>query len=121
MSERVGSGYDVLEGGCLERLRELPAGCVNLCVTSPPYFGLRDYGLPASVWGGDADCEHEWGEALPGVRRDNQHVDVAPGNKGGGKKHSAKNQSTGDRGCWCQLCGAWRGAYGRVGSARECE
>ena len=26
---------------------------VHCCVTSPPYFGLRDYGLPPSVWGGE--------------------------------------------------------------------
>jgi DNA modification methylase len=31
-------------GDCRERLRELPDASVNCCVTSPPYFGLRDYG-----------------------------------------------------------------------------
>lgn len=31
-------------GDCLETLRNMPLGCVNTCVTSPPYFGLRDYG-----------------------------------------------------------------------------
>ena len=31
-------------GDCLEWLRTLPDNCVNCCVTSPPYFGLRDYG-----------------------------------------------------------------------------
>lgn len=34
----------ILEGDCRDRLRELPDGSVNTCVTSPPYFGLRDYG-----------------------------------------------------------------------------
>lgn len=30
---------------------------VHCCVTSPPYFGLRDYGT--ATWaGGDADCDH---------------------------------------------------------------
>ena len=33
---------------------------VHCVVTSPPYWGLRDYGLEPSVWGGDADHEHEW-------------------------------------------------------------
>jgi DNA modification methylase len=32
-------------------LRSLPAESVHCCVTSPPYWGLRDYGLPPSVWG----------------------------------------------------------------------
>jgi DNA modification methylase len=34
----------ILVGDCRERLRELPDASVNCCVTSPPYFGLRDYG-----------------------------------------------------------------------------
>jgi DNA modification methylase len=29
---------------CLEGLKSLPDESVNCCVTSPPYFGLRDYG-----------------------------------------------------------------------------
>ena len=36
----------------------LPDGSVHCAVTSPPYFGLRDYGL--GEWqGGDAECAHE--------------------------------------------------------------
>lgn len=30
-------------GDCLETLRQMPDGLVQTCVTSPPYFGLRDY------------------------------------------------------------------------------
>lgn len=47
----------ILAGDCLGRLRELPAGSVHCCVTSPPYYGLRDYGT--ATWeGGDAGCGH---------------------------------------------------------------
>ena len=34
----------ILVGDCRTRLRELPEQSVQTCVTSPPYFGLRDYG-----------------------------------------------------------------------------
>lgn len=34
----------ILNGDCREVLRTLPDQSVNCCVTSPPYFGLRDYG-----------------------------------------------------------------------------
>ncbi len=34
----------ILIGDCRERLAELPDASVHCCVTSPPYFGLRDYG-----------------------------------------------------------------------------
>ncbi|MEV5168233.1 site-specific DNA-methyltransferase [Streptomyces werraensis] len=36
----------LLLGDSLEALRTLPAGSVNCIVTSPPYYGLRDYGTP---------------------------------------------------------------------------
>jgi DNA modification methylase len=39
----------VLQGDCLEMLRELPAESVDCCVTSPPYWGLRDYGHPGQI------------------------------------------------------------------------
>ncbi|MFH2075525.1 MAG: DNA methyltransferase, partial [Pseudomonadota bacterium] len=32
-------------GDALETLRQLPDGSVQCCVTSPPYWGLRDYGV----------------------------------------------------------------------------
>lgn len=34
----------ILTGDCLRTLKTLPAASVNTCVTSPPYWGLRDYG-----------------------------------------------------------------------------
>ena len=44
-------------GDVLERLRELPEESVQCVVTSPPYWGLRDYGT--GQWqGGDGGCEH---------------------------------------------------------------
>jgi DNA modification methylase len=42
-------GVQLLVGDCRERLRELAAGSVHTCVTSPPYFGLRDYGVDGQI------------------------------------------------------------------------
>ena len=36
-------------GDALEVLRTLPDGSINCCVTSPPYFGLRDYGVAGQI------------------------------------------------------------------------
>lgn len=47
----------------LTYLRSLPDGCVNCIVTSPPYFGLRDYGT-AKWEGGDPACEHSVGNQV---------------------------------------------------------
>lgn len=38
--------YWPLVGDCRETLKSIPDGSVHCCVTSPPYFGLRDYGMP---------------------------------------------------------------------------
>ena len=40
---------DILPGDCLETLKGLPAGIVQTCVTSPPYYGLRDYGVDGQI------------------------------------------------------------------------
>lgn len=47
----------ILLGDVREKLRELPSESVDLCLTSPPYWGLRDYGT-ATWQGGDPNCEH---------------------------------------------------------------
>ena len=47
----------LLLGDAVARLKELSAGSVQTCVTSPPYWGLRDYGT-AEWEGGDAECGH---------------------------------------------------------------
>jgi len=45
------------QGEVLDILRTLPDESVNCCVTSPPYWGLRDYGT-AEWEGGSAECDH---------------------------------------------------------------
>ncbi len=39
----------ILLGDAAEQLRTLDADSVHCCVTSPPYFGLRDYGVPGQI------------------------------------------------------------------------
>ena len=39
----------IINGDCLSVLKEMPKDCVHCCVTSPPYYGLRDYGIEGQV------------------------------------------------------------------------
>ncbi len=39
----------ILQGDSREVLRTLPDGSFHTCVTSPPYFGLRDYGMSGQI------------------------------------------------------------------------
>ena len=61
--------WRITQGDVTDRLRELPDESVHCVVTSPPYWGLRDYGTGEWV-GGDPDCDHQ------------QHPGAATGNKG---------------------------------------
>lgn len=39
----------ILIGDVMERIKELPDNSVDCCVTSPPYWGLRDYGVDGQI------------------------------------------------------------------------
>lgn len=41
--------YTLHLGDCLQTLKTLPAESVQTCVTSPPYFGLRNYGHEGQI------------------------------------------------------------------------
>lgn len=40
---------EIITGDCREVLRSLPDQSAHCCVTSPPYFGLRDYGVAGQI------------------------------------------------------------------------
>ncbi len=47
----------IYQGDVLKVLKTLPDECVDCCITSPPYYGLRDYSTGKWI-GGDPNCEH---------------------------------------------------------------
>lgn len=50
----------IINADVLDGLRQLPDESVHCVVTSPPYFGLRDYGTATWI-GGDSACAHSVG------------------------------------------------------------
>jgi len=86
----------ILIGDVLEKLKELPDESVQCVVTSPPYFGLRDYGT-AKWAGGILDCQHKVGRATRGGLTEFQKNNV-----GSFGDESIKN------GGYCPHCGAKR-------------
>jgi DNA modification methylase len=40
---------EIIQGNCLEVLKTIPDNSIDCCVTSPPYFGLRDYGTTQQI------------------------------------------------------------------------
>ena len=114
MTPTYDNGVVRLYQGDARDLSGVPDESVHCIVTSPPYWGLRDYGLEPSVWGGD-DHEHEWenetvateigkGNWAQGV---NGRGELQPGGVDAKREplRSASSRS-------CCPCGAWRGTLG---------
>lgn len=58
----------ILIGDCREVLRTIPDESVQCCVTSPPYWGLRDYGVEGQI--GQEKSPEEYVRTLLGVFRE---------------------------------------------------
>lgn len=87
-----------IQGNNLDKLKLIPDNSVDCCVTSPSYFGLRDYGT-ARWEGGDPACNHK-PSSTPNERG------IKSSTLGGGKKHTGHKQE-GYKGT-CGRCGAIR-------------
>ena len=98
----------VLCGDNREILPTLPCDSVDLCVTSPPYWGLRDYGGGSQIWSGDSNCEHEWVITPPPRQRSESDI------KDLNSKQATMRGTNYDSqpGNICIKCGAWRGSLG---------
>lgn len=100
--------HSVLQGDVRKALATLPDGLVDCVMTSPPYWGLRDYKIEPVVWDGVEGCEHEWGEEL--VR-----VQSGGGNNGvpeEWQRPSRQAHTGGSSGQFCSKCSAWKGQLG---------
>lgn len=84
-------------GDCRTELDLLEEGSVQSCITSPPYWGLRDYGTATWI-GGDSNCSHQ---------RDSK---LKPENTLTGHKNLEKMNGVGDSiyKTECPKCGAIR-------------
>jgi len=55
-------GYGLYCGNVFDVLKKHDSNSVHCVITSPPYFGLRNYGTKLIVWGGDSSCNHSWAD-----------------------------------------------------------
>jgi DNA modification methylase len=106
---------EVHQGDVREKLQEMPEESVDMVITSPPYYGLRDYGDEVeSVWGGDDNCEHKWCvEANLSSQGGNNTEENPPDVRG--NEHTQETRLRGEGGVnsnYCSKCGAWKGQLG---------
>lgn len=69
---KVMAGAEVWVGDCLQSLKAMSDQSVHCCVTSPPYFGLRDYGVDGQM--GLEATPDEFVGALVSVMREVKRV-----------------------------------------------
>jgi len=103
------NGQTIYKGHVMDILPQLPPESVHCVISSPPYWGLRDYNIEPQVWDDPGDCQHEWGDNLSKVGK------VSHG-KGGstltGGHESWGNRDGASQGQFCRHCNAWLGSLG---------
>lgn len=105
----------IIIGDALAELRNLPADSVHCCVTSPPYWGLRDYNIPPQVWGGAPGCAHEFDRETVATEIGGGNWTQACNGRGevqgviGEFREPTRGQA--ERGFCCR-CSAWLGCLG---------
>ena len=106
---------DLYVGHVLDVLAALPAGGVHCVVTSPPYWGLRDYGLAPVVWDDPGGCAHVWGggyraawDILTGMGVERSLTRAAEASPRQMQTRAFRNTIS----AFCVHCAAWRGSLG---------
>jgi DNA modification methylase len=126
-------------GHVIDVLRGLGARSVHTCVTSPPYWGLRDYNLPPVEWptvtyrpmtglaevtvqGCEVGCEHLWGiqqKVAQGGQSDFSSSTLKSDGRSEASRIKTLNENAKELqrqaptgGQFCQHCGGWRGSLG---------
>lgn len=108
--------YRLIHADVMDGLRSLASESAQSIVTSPPYWGLRDYGIEQSVWGGDPTHTHRFGAAETlsidnsDKRRWNHSVN-GRGETAPDEKKLVRKSGEVTRGAFCE-CGAWIGCLG---------
>ena len=92
----------ILKGSCLETLSKIEDQSINTCITSPPYWGLRDYGTAEWV-GGDPECTHTYHVKSPYNANFNERC----GNASGQRKQESQRHHVAYK-KECKDCGAIR-------------
>jgi len=99
-------GYKI--GNVVDILNKIPNEKFNMSITSPPYWGLRDYGVDANtIWDGDKDCKHQWSDyTRKEMSGGTESKKVQTKGTDNFQKFDDTEQS------YCQKCGAWKGQLG---------
>ena len=97
----------IIQGDVLTVLKTFSDESIDMVVTSPPYWGLRDYGKETkSVWDENGNCEHQF------KMRKHEQSDAAikQGPNSMIRQDHTEPKKWGEG--FCPKCGAWFGQLG---------
>jgi len=98
----------IIQADVRQGLTKLLSESVDCVVTSPPYWGLRDYKIEPVVWDGMEGCEHTWGEEETFIHQGGNPTGTTAqvgATKSGIQKPRGTHQ-------FCSKCSAWKGQLG---------
>jgi DNA modification methylase len=99
----------IYQGNCLEILKTFPNDSIDCIISSPPYWGVRDYGDNNDIiWDEDPKCEHNFileTKKNPMDRNGSGDFDKEGIAKSG---YDMRKREEG----YCSKCGAWKGQLG---------
>ncbi len=98
----------VYTGDCLEVLKTLQKESIDLVVTSPPYWNLRDYRTEPVVFDGQPHCRHKWS-----IETKSSDLRFRGKNSGVGNHANPEIWNGNGKGYLCSICGAWKGQLGQ--------
>lgn len=105
----------IYEGHTLSVLKSFLDELFDMSMSSPPYWGLRDYGIPIQIWDETGGCIHEFELSKPNIVKSHNGEGATTLNKGfKDTKQEVINKSTKkphEMG-FCSKCGAWKGSLG---------
>ena len=112
----------LMHGDCLEKMKDIPDGSIDLTVTSPPYDNLRSYNGNNKLWG-----EHVWKAAIKDLYRVTKDGGVVVWIVGDATIKGSETGTSFKQALWAMECGfrlhdtmIWnKGAFTAVGTLRS--
>ena len=99
----------IFQGNAIDVLKTFPSKSVEMCITSPPYWGLRDYQSEGIIWDSNNECEHDFSTKAPPRRNRSTDDFKFAGEVQKGNIGSSPNLPETS---FCSKCSAWKGSLG---------
>lgn len=96
-------------GNAITLLKQLPDNSIDMCCSSPPYYGLRSYNSEPQIWDGNNNCEHIFNEQI-NISTRHKKGETNPGKEAWYKEKDGSNQCAG---IFCEKCHTWKGELGQ--------